>query len=104
MHQRTPRIAVAAVALALVLTVAPRGASAYDDRDAYDRGGYAPVESHYEARRVERSRDYNDDYIFATTRMVNEMDVNPAFKVPLFPPAIVVDLVFLPAEVIAGLF
>ena len=99
MHQRTPIIAIAGLTLALVLAVAPRGASAYDD-DGYGR----PVESHYETRRVERSRDYNDDYIFATTRMVNDMDVNPAFKVPLFPPAIVVDLVFLPAEVIAGLF
>ena len=100
MHQRTPIIAMAGLTLALVLAVAPRGAHAYDDRDGYGR----PVESHYEARRVERSRDYNDDYIFATTRMVSDMDVNPAFKVPLFPPAIVIDLVFLPAEVIAGMF
>jgi hypothetical protein len=100
MHRRTPLITLAGLTLALVLAVAPRPASAYDDGDAYG----APIESHYEARRVERSRGYNDSYIFATTRMVNEMDVDPAFKVPLFPPAIVVDLVFLPAEVIAGLF
>lgn len=100
MHQRTPLVAIAALTLALMVAVAaPRGASAYDD-DGYGR----PIESHYEARRGERSRGFNDDYIFATTRMVSDMDVNPAFKVPLFPPAIVIDLVFLPAEVIAGMF
>jgi len=51
-----------------------------------------------------RPRSYNDEYIFATTRMVSEWDVEPAIKVPLFPPAVVIDLVFLPAEMIAGFF
>jgi hypothetical protein len=86
--------AVFGLALALVVVTGPRLACAYDD--GYDRRPPRHEES--------RSRPYNDEYIFATTRMVSEMDVHPAVKVPLFPPAIVIDLVFLPAEVIAGLF
>lgn len=93
-HQRRRIAAVIGLALALVLVVGPRLARAYE-------GGYDTRGERYEER---RPRSYNDEYIFSTTRMVNDWDVNPAVKVPLFPPAIVIDLVFLPAEVIAGLF
>ncbi len=49
-----------------------------------------------------RSRGFNDEYVFAATRSVNRMDVNPALKVPLFPLTVAVDLVFLPFALIAG--
>ena len=46
---------------------------------------------------------FNDEYIFATTRAVNDMqDVNPALKLTLFPATIVLDTAFLPFAVIAG--
>ncbi len=92
-HHRTRIAAFIGLALALVVLGGGRPAHAYDDR--YDTRS---------ERRAERSRSYDDRYIFSTTRMVNDWDVNPAIKVPLFPPAIVIDLVFLPAEVVAGLF
>jgi hypothetical protein len=91
-HQHRRITAVLGLAFALVLAPGPRPARAHD--------GYDTRSERYE----QRSRSYNDEYIFSTTRMVQEMDVHPAIKVPLFPPAIVIDLVFLPAEVIAGLF
>ena len=85
----------AAVALAAVLMLAggARIASAY--------GGDYDNQGRYDDR---RHSSYNDEYIFATTKMVSEWDVEPAIKVPLFPPAVVIDLVFLPAEMIAGFF
>lgn len=92
-HHRTRIAACIGLALALAVVAGPRAVHA-DDR--YDTRG-----ERYEER---RPRGYDDQYIFATTRMVSDWDVNPAVKVPLFPPAIVIDLVFLPAEVIAGLF
>jgi uncharacterized protein YceK len=49
------------------------------------------------------SRDgFNDEYVFATTRGVNDMDVPAALKVTLFPVTIVLDTAFLPFAVIAG--
>jgi hypothetical protein len=94
MPHRRKRIAVLlALLIAAVLAVGPRAARAYDPYDTRSE--------RYEER---HPRNYNDEYIFSTTRMVSEMDVHPALKVPLFPPAIVIDLVFLPAEVIAGMF
>ncbi len=93
--QKSRRIAaIFTLVSALVLVGGPRLASAYEG-DYDQRGG------RYEER---RPRSYNDEYIFATTRMVSEWDVAPAIKVPLFPPAVVIDLVFLPAEMIAGFF
>jgi hypothetical protein len=88
-HHRTRIAACLGLVLALVVLGGPRPAHAHDDR--------------YDSRRTERSHTYNDEYIFSTTRMVSEWDVNPAIKVPFFPPAIVIDLVFLPAELVAGL-
>jgi len=95
-HRGTRIAALLGLLLGAALIVAPRAARAYDP---YDR--YGTRTERYETR---RERSYNDEYIFATTKMVNNMDADPAFKVPLFPPAIVIDLVFLPAEVIAGWF
>ena len=48
------------------------------------------------------SAGFNDEYVFAATRSVNNMDMNPALKVTLFPATIVLDTVFLPFAVIAG--
>ena len=47
-------------------------------------------------------RGFNDEYVFATTRAVNNMDANPALKLTLFPATIVLDTAFLPFAVIAG--
>jgi len=93
MPHRRRRIAVLGLLLAAVIVVGPRAARAYDPYDTRSE--------RYEER---HPRNYNNEYIFSTTRMVSEMDVHPALKVPLFPPAIVIDVVFLPAEIIAGMF
>ena len=45
---------------------------------------------------------FDDRYIFAATRGVDQMDAHPALKVPLFPVAFVLDAALLPFEVIAG--
>src|SRR4030095_8975319 len=45
---------------------------------------------------------FDDRYIFAATRGVDQMDAPPALKVPLFPVAFVLDAALLPFEVIAG--
>jgi len=88
--------ALLGLVLAAVIVLGPRAARAYDPYDRYDTRS-----ERYEER---RTRSYDDEYIFATTKMVSNMDVDAAIKVPLFPPAIVIDLAFLPAEVIAGWF
>ena len=92
--QKAKRMAaIMTVISALVLIAGPRSARAY--------GGDYDGRGQYQER---QSRGYDDQYIFATTRMVGDWDVEPAIKVPLFPPAVVIDLVFLPAEMIAGFF
>jgi len=48
------------------------------------------------------ARGFDDEYVFAATRSVNDMEMNPALKVTLFPVTIVLDTVFLPFAVIAG--
>jgi uncharacterized protein YceK len=49
------------------------------------------------------NQGFNDQYVFATTKSVNQMDnVNPALKLTLFPVTVVLDTVFLPFAVIAG--
>lgn len=48
------------------------------------------------------ARGFNDQYVFATTKSVNQMDANPALKVTLFPVTVVLDTVFLPFAVVAG--
>jgi uncharacterized protein YceK len=45
---------------------------------------------------------FNDEYVFAATRSVSEMDVNPALKVTLFPLTFLLDTAFLPFALIAG--
>lgn len=50
-----------------------------------------------------RSHDgFNDEYVFATTRSVTNMDMNPALKVTIIPVTVVLDTVFLPFALIAG--
>ena len=51
---------------------------------------------------AEPRHGFNDEYIFATTRSVSEMDVNPALKVTLFPVTVILDTAFLPFALIAG--
>ncbi len=86
-------LVLAAVAGTLLLSsVPPAHAEHYDDRRYGDRA--------YE----ERHRGYNDEYIFAATRGVTDMDAPPYLKVPLIPLTVVLDVAILPFEVIAGLF
>ena len=61
-----------------------------------------PVERHYDRR--ERDREYNDEYIFAATYGLTNMDVPAALKVPLVPVTLLMDVVLLPFEVVAGCF
>ncbi len=84
-------IAAPLVALALI-SAASTSASAdrYDDRRS-DR---------YEDRRG----GYNDEYIFVATKTAADLDVHPVAKVPLFPLTLILDLVALPFEIIAGFF
>src|SRR4051812_29134773 len=89
------KTALAGCALACAMA-APAAAAQY-----YDDGGYHPgpayrYEHHETTRRVA-----DDSYVFSTVRMVDEWDAPAAIKVPLLPPAAVIDIVFLPAEIIA---
>ena len=46
---------------------------------------------------------FDDTYIFATTKAVNNMrDVNPALKLTIYPVTVLLDAAFLPFAVIAG--
>lgn len=80
-------VAAPLLALALVATAAPAFADHHDDRYAHDRRG-----------------SYNDEYIFVATRTATELDVHPVAKVPLIPFTLILDLVALPFEIIAGFF
>ena len=60
----------------------------------------APVERSAEAR---TGRGFNDEYVYATTRGLSDMDMNPAFKVTLLPLTVVLDTAFLPFALVAGL-
>jgi hypothetical protein len=83
---RTLAVSTTALVMLTMLAAAPAFADRYDDRYDHRHGGY------------------NDEYIFVATRTLNEADVHPVAKVPLFPVTFVLDLVALPVEVIAGLF
>lgn len=86
-HTMLRLVAVPLLTLALV-TTAPVP-SAHADRDRYED---------------RRRSGYNSEYLFAATRAVTDMDVSPALKVPLIPLTLVLDLVALPFEAVAGLF
>ena len=45
---------------------------------------------------------FNDEYVYATTKSVSDMDMNPALKVTLIPATIILDTLFLPFAVVAG--
>jgi uncharacterized protein YceK len=45
---------------------------------------------------------FNDEYVYATTRGVSDMDAHPGLKITLYPVTLVVDTAFLPFAVIAG--
>ena len=51
---------------------------------------------------ADQSLAFNDKYVFATTRSVNDMDVNPALKITIMPVTIIMDTIFLPFALIAG--
>ena len=83
---------VAAPLLALALFAATPTAPAFADRyDRYDR-------------RDDRRSAYNYEYIFVADQDRGRHGRHPVAKVPLFPLTIMLDLVALPVEIIAGLF
>jgi uncharacterized protein YceK len=45
---------------------------------------------------------FNDEYVYATTREVSEMNTHPGWKATLFPLTIALDTALLPFTVIAG--
>ena len=79
--------ALLALALSTAVSAGPVFAERYDDR----------YEDH-------RRGTYNSEYIFVATKSVADMNVHPAAKVPLFPVTLILDLVALPVEIIAGFF
>lgn len=58
----------------------------------------------YDRNRYDDRRGYNDEYIFVATKTAVNMEVHPVAKVPLIPFTLILDLVALPFEVIAGVF
>jgi len=85
--------AVPLMTQALATAVPPPAVQAYDDDRYGDHEPYA-----------QRRSSYNDEYIFAATRGVTDMDAPPYVKVPLIPLTIVLDVAILPFEIIAGVF
>ena len=58
-----------------------------------------------DAERVyQRDSRYNSEYVFATTRGLTGLDAPAAFKVTLVPVTLVMDVVLLPFEFVAGCF
>ena len=45
---------------------------------------------------------FDDRYVFAATRGVDDMHAHPAVKIALFPVTVAIDTAFLPFAVIAG--
>lgn len=82
---------LAPLLLALAVTAALPAVPAHADR--YDRDRYE-----------DRHRGYNDEYIFVATKTAVHLDVHPVAKVPLIPFTLILDVVALPFEVIAGVF
>ena len=96
MRQRRRRVVVGLFAALLALHLSASGVFAYDD---YDPGYGRSTSEHRESR-----GGYNDEYLFAATRAVNDLDMSPALKVTLVPPAVIVDALFLPIAAFAGIF
>jgi hypothetical protein len=46
--------------------------------------------------------NFNDEYVYAATRSVSDMDAHPGLKITLYPVTLAVDTAFLPLAVIAG--
>jgi uncharacterized protein YceK len=72
--------------LAFVLVISTMVHAYARDDDRSDRDRY--------------DRDHGG-YVFATTRGLNEMDMNPALKITILPVAVLLDVVFLPFALIA---
>jgi uncharacterized protein YceK len=53
-------------------------------------------------RTASASGNFNDEYVYATTRGVSDLHMHPAAKLSLYPLTLVVDTALLPFAVIAG--
>ena len=95
---RAVRIAGACL-VAAALAVVPYRGWAHDYRDDGAR------EYRDDAYASSRHRGgYNDQYIFAATRGVSDMDAPAVVRATLFPVTLLVDFVLLPGEIIGGFF
>ena len=77
MKQIKRRILILSITALLAIGAAPRSASANDG-------------------------NFNDEYVYATTRGVSDLHMHPAAKLSLYPVTLVVDTALLPFAVIAG--
>jgi hypothetical protein len=63
-----------------------------------------PASPAFADRYEDRRGSYNDEYIFVATKSALDMEVHPVAKVPLIPATLILDLLALPFEIIAGFF
>ena len=102
---KTTRIGLV-LALASALVTSVPCPPAYADHDGYRHDEYGRPVDEYGRPPGDPYRDgdrhhHDDRYVFATTRGLNEIDMHPAFKIPAWPAAFIIDMVFLPFAVIA---
>jgi hypothetical protein len=89
-----------------MMTVTALPGVSYGQDDAKEEGYIRKVDSRPPLSEMEKDPgwSYNTDYLFAVSRAVRDSSLPPAGKVPLFIPAIVVDIALCPFALIGGLF
>jgi hypothetical protein len=104
MHLTTKanRIGVVLALVSALATCIPHTPAHATHEDGYPHDEYGRPPDDYGYRHDDRRHRHDDDrYVFATTRGLNAIDMHPAFKIPAWPAAFIIDLVFLPFAVIA---
>lgn len=100
------RIASLVLVTLLLLSGAPAPASGHDHGAGTTQSGQGqdtrPLEATYEP--TPEPGAYSSRYLFAMTRGLADSALHPAVQVPLFLVTIPVDIVLLPAALIAGAF
>ena len=82
------RIGLVLALVCALVTAVPQPSAYATHEDGYAHDGYG-------------HRQDDGRYVFATTRGLNELDMHPAFKLPVWPVAFILDLVFLPFAALA---